>query len=143
MAAGGELQSVRAWGSKAPAQVLRVAGILTLVNDKDARTIDVDAIDAGAALVGHALDEAVRVIGTAQVPAETRAAQALLEWCHREKKRLLHSRAALQFGPYVIRTKEVFDIAIKQLVSAGWASSVPGGAEIDGKQRKRVWKIWP
>ncbi len=141
MGGSGELRSVRAWGSKAPAQVLRIAGILTLVDDPGASVIRIEAIDQGAELVLHALDEAVRIVGTSQVPAEIQHAQALLEWCHEEKMPLLHSGAALQFGPYAIRTKTTFDAAIRELERAGWATAVPGGAEIDGKQRRRVWEI--
>ena len=55
--------------------------------------------------------------------------------------KLLHSGEALQYGPYAIRTKHTFDIAIRVLERAGWAQSVAGGAEIDGKQRRRVWDI--
>ena len=137
----GELQGVRAWGSKAAAQILRIAGVLTLLDDKDARRISVEAIDQGAELVLHALDEAVRIVGTSQIPVETRHAVALLEWCHRTSLELLHSRAALQFGPYAIRTKNSFDAAIRELEKAGWARAVPRGAEIDGKRRRRVWEI--
>jgi hypothetical protein len=143
MAAGGELSTVRAWGSKAPAQVLRVAGVLTLVSDPAASMVQADAIEAASQLVLHALEEAVRLVGTAHESSETRNAQALLDWCHESGNKVLHSSAALQFGPNCIRTKERFDEAVRQLERTGWAAPVPGGAEIDGKVRRRVWEIHP
>lgn len=141
MASSGELYGVRAWGSKAPAQILRIAGVLTLVDDPGASVIRIDAINQAAELVLHALAEAVRIIGTTQVPVEVQHAQALLEWCHRDGIAQLHSGAALQFGPYAIRNKTTFDDAVRMLEKSGWAVPVPGGADIDGKQRRRVWDI--
>ena len=141
MREGGEYSGVRAWASKAPAQILRVAGVLTLVSDPDAGVIQAGTIEQAAAIVVHALDEAVRIIGTASVPVEIQHAQALLEWCHRARITMLHSGAALQFGPNPIRTKVAFDKAMRELEKAGWAVPVSGGAEIDGRRRRRVWEI--
>ena len=140
---GGELANVRAWGSKAPAQILRVAGVLALVADPDASVIQIETVNQAADIVLYALEEAVRLIGHSKVPVETQHAQALLEWCHASTIALLHSGAALQFGPNSIRTKTVFDTAIRELERAGWAVPVPDGAEIDGKRRRRVWEIHP
>src|SRR5690606_2420465 len=112
MGDGGEYASIRAWASKAPSQTLRIAGVLTLVSDPDASQIEAEEIDRAATLVLFALGEAVRIVGTAAVPVEIRNAEALLAWCHSERIKLLHSRAALQFGPGSIRTKRAFDAAI-------------------------------
>ena len=141
MAAGGALQDVRAWGSKAPAQVLRTAGVLTLVEDKDARMIDEAAIGRAADIVGHTLDEALRIVGTSRVPVETKDAQALLDWSHKKGIEHLHSRAALRMGPNHIRSRSAFNTAIRELEKAGWAEPIPGGADIDGAHRQRVWRI--
>jgi hypothetical protein len=141
MLSSGELYGVRAWGSKAPAQILRIAGVLTLVDDPGARVIRVDAINNASEVVLYALGEAIRIVGTAQVPIEIQHAQALLDWCHQRGIKQLHSRGALQRGPYAIRDKDVFDAAVRKLEKAGWATSVPGGADIGGKHRRRVWDI--
>lgn len=138
---GGEYETIRPWASKAPAQILRVAGVLTLVADMRAGAIGEETIDQAAVLVLYALDEAVRLVGHSQVPVEIERAQALLEWCQRTRTNLLHSRQALQMGPNAIRSKPAFDAAIKELERAGWAIPVEGGAEIDGKRRRRVWEI--
>jgi hypothetical protein len=138
---GRDWASVRAWASKAPAQTLRIAGVLTLISNPDAEAIDVDAIDRGAALMLFALSEAVRVVGTASVPADIRHAEALLSWCGSGGIQLLHSGAALQFGPGCIRAKPAFDAAVAQLEKSGWASPIKDGCEVDGRHRRRVWKI--
>jgi hypothetical protein len=118
-----------------------VAGVLTLVADFRAGAIGEETVDQAAVLVLYGLDEAVRLIGYAQVPLEIEHAQALLEWCQRNGITLLHSRQALQMGPNAMRSKPAFDAAIRELERAGWAIPVEGGAEIDGKRRRRVWEI--
>ena len=138
----GEYASVRAWAAKAPAQVLRIAAVLTVFGDPDAATIRAETVDRAAELVMFALGEAVRIVGTAAVPIEIRHAEALLAWCHTDRSGLLlHSAAALRLGPSDIRTKAAFDAAIAVLERAGWATSIQGGAEVDGVHRRRVWRI--
>jgi hypothetical protein len=137
----GSYASVRAWASKAPSQVLRIAGVLTLVESPDAGVIHADTIDRAALLMNHYLAEAVRVIGTNSVPVAVRHAEVLLEWCHSERIQYLHSGAALQFGPNCIRSRQAFDAAITELEKCGWVLPVEGGAVVDGKNRKRVWNV--
>jgi Protein of unknown function (DUF3987)/Primase C terminal 1 (PriCT-1) len=138
---GGDYASVRPWASKAASQVLRIAGVLTLLQDPDAGVIHQQAIDSAAALIDHYLGEAIRLVGTASVPLEIRNAEALRDWCHRERKELLHSKAALQFGPTGIRTVAAFNSAIEVLERHYWAERVEGGCEIDGAHRRRAWRI--
>jgi hypothetical protein len=138
---GGAFATVRAWASKAPAQVLRIAGVMTLIEDPDAGVIHADTILRASALTLFHLNEAVRIVGTASVPADIQAAEALLEWCHRESIDTLHSAAALQCGPRRIRTAASFNTAVSQLERTGWALPIQGGCEIDGALRRRAWNI--
>ena len=75
------------------------------------------------------------------LPAEIRNAQALRDWCHRQGIRLLHSAAALQFGPRSVRRAAAFDGAIGLLERKGWATRIQGECVIDGKRRRRAWHI--
>jgi hypothetical protein len=137
----GEWASVRAWASKSPAQALRIAGVLTLIEDADAGVIQAETIERAALLMQHHLREAVRIVGTASVPSEIRHAEALRDWCHRECRVYLHSRAALQYGPGCIRTSAAFDTAVEVLERTGWAVPIKGGYQIDGARRRRAWII--
>jgi hypothetical protein len=141
LAEGGQFSSVKAWASKAGAQVLRLAGVLAMFDNPDVGAIGCDAIERAAELVLWHLGEAVRIVGTAAVPREVQDAEALLEWCHKERVTLLCSAHALQLGPGCIRTKRAFDAAVQELECAGWAAPVEGGAVVNGKQRRRVWRI--
>jgi len=120
---------------------LRIAAVLTLIEDPDAGVIHAEAIDRAGALMMHYLGEAARIVGTASVPAEIRNAEALRDWCYRERIQLLHSGAALQYGPNSIRTAKAFDSAIELLERKGWAHRIEGGVEIDGAHRRRAWEM--
>jgi len=142
-AEAGSWAGVRPWAAKAPAQVLRIAGILTLIEQSDCGVIEVDHIDRAAVLINHYLTEAVRIVGTHSVEKAIRDAEALLAWCHEGKIQYLHSAEALQRGPTCVRTKANFDDAIAKLSGAGWAETVPDGMVIDDKHRRRVWRVRP
>lgn len=129
------------WASKAAEQVLRIAGVLTLVEEPDAQKIEADTIRRAAELAVWHLQEAARLAGTAEVSPEVRNAEALLNWCHASGRTLLHSSAALRLGPARIRERSRFMDAVKQLQCAGWAQPIEGGADVDGKRRRNVWRI--
>jgi len=137
----GDYSSVRPWASKAPAQCLRIAAVLTLISNSDAGVINTEAIDQAASLVMFSLSEAVRIVGTSAIPIEIRHAEALLAWCHGSGRTLLYSTAALQFGPGAIRTRRAFDAAVSELERSGWAVPIKGGYEVDEVHRRRVWAI--
>lgn len=137
----GTFASVRAWASKSPAQTLRIAGVLTLIENPDAGLIQAETIERAALVMQYHLREAARIVGTASVPAEIRHAEALRDWCHRENRTHLYSRAALQYGPACIRTSTAFNAAIQVLERTGWAMAIEGGYKIDGALRRRAWII--
>jgi hypothetical protein len=122
---------------------LRIAGVLTLVEDSNARNIGAPAVERAAEIALWHLSEAVRLAGTAQLSPEVQDAEALLIWCHSTGRRQLHSRAALQFGPARIRERSRFVAAMGELQRAGWALRIEGGVDIDGSHRKNVWQIVP
>jgi hypothetical protein len=141
MADAGASSSVRAWASKAPAQILRIAGVLTLIERLDSGVIHTDHVDRAAILVNHHLSEAVRIVGVNSVPKAIRDAESLRDWCRQHQIKVLHSALALQVGPACIRSRSCFDLAVGELERTGWASSIEGGALIDGRHRRRAWKI--
>lgn len=142
-AIGGDFVQVKAWASKSPAQVLRVAGVLTMVENPEAGSISKAAIERATAIVSFHLKESVRIVGTASVPRHIRNAETLRDWCWAEQIEFLYSTIALQRAPAVIRTVESFTEAMGVLVNAGWADIIEDGMELDGRNRKRVWRVLP
>lgn len=143
MAPRGVYAMCKAWASKTPEQCMRIAGVLTLVDDPEAREIGAPAIGRAAEIALWHLDEAVRLAGTASLSVEVRDAEALLAWCHETGRLVLYSGAALRLGPSRIRENKRFTQAMAELEKANWASKRADGAVVDGKQRRTVWDIVP
>ncbi|TAL88470.1 MAG: DUF3987 domain-containing protein [Rhodanobacter sp.] len=143
MKPGARYATCKPWASKTAEQCLRIAGVLTLVENPTAKEIDADAIERAAELALWHLNEALRLAGTAELSPEIRNAEALLDWCHATGRRLLHSRDALRLGPARIRDRVAFQKAMTELERAGWAERIEGGAVVDGCHRKNVWRIVP
>lgn len=143
MAPGARYATVKPWASKTPEQCLRIAGVLTLTEHADAQTIEASTIERAAELALWHLNEAARLAGTAELSAEVRDAEALLDWAHATGRDKLHSRDALRLGPARIRERERFNRAMDELERAGWADPIEGGAVLDGAHRRNVWRIEP
>lgn len=140
-APGGEYAMVRPWASKAAEQIARVAGVLAVV---DGRT-DVDAatIERACALVDWHLGEAVRLVGTAQVPPDIRDAEAVLAWCHERQLTRVHSSQLVRLGPSCVRTADRLRSVMGVLERHGWADKIEDGAVMDGAHRRHVWRVLP
>jgi hypothetical protein len=139
----GRYAMVKPWASKAAEQVLRVAGVLTLTEDPQAQRIEAVTIERAAELVIWHLGEAERLAGTAEVGDDIRDAEALLAWCHDTGRPLLYSRDALHKGPNRVRDAATFRRAASVLEATGWAEPIEGGAHLDGRHRRYVWRIAP
>lgn len=137
----GQYAQVKPWASKASEQILRIAGVLTLVDQPNAQLIDAATIERAAEIALWHLSEARRLAGTAELSIEVRDAEALLEWAHATGRGFIYSTSALQLGPPRIRERERFKAAAAMLTNAGWAYPVEGGMTIDGAQRRHVWRI--
>lgn len=140
---GGRFACVKPWASKAAEQALRIAGVLTLLENPAATTIDAATVQRAGDIALWHLGEAVRLAGTATLSEEVLDAEALLKWCHDTGRDLLASSEALRLGPNRIRELDSFNQAVDVLVGAGWATPIHGGAEVAGCHRKRVWRITP
>ena len=143
MAPGGSFATVKAWANKTVEQAQRIAGVLTLLENADARAIDAATMERAAELALWHLGEAARLAGTAALSPEVRDAEALLAWAHENRHARVYSTMALQFGPARIREVETFRQAMGELERAGWARPIDGGAMMDGRHRRHVWDVLP
>lgn len=132
---------VKAWASKAASNALRVAGVLTLVEQPSAGVISRAVMKRAAELQLWHVREAARIVGTASVPPHIKRAKLLLAWCQQTERELLCSTDAVKNGPTAMRTIEAFNAAVEVLTDTGWVQPIKGGLKIDGRQRKRVWRV--
>lgn len=140
---GGEYETIKAWASKAPEQVLRIAGVLTVLDRDHPEAIRLAEVKAAAALVDWYLAEALRLRGVASVPQEIRDAEAVLAWCRERGLESVHSADLVRLGPAAIRTADAVHAAMTVLERHGWAQRIEGGAVLDGKHRRHAWTITP
>jgi hypothetical protein len=140
-APGGEYSTIRPWASKAAEQVLRVAGVFAVIEAR--REIGVDLIERACMLIDWHLGEALRLVGTAQVPRDIRDAEAVLSWLHERRLRLVHSGQLVRLGPSCVRTADRLRVVMAVLERHGWATPIEGGAEVEGARRRCAWRIHP
>lgn len=139
---GGKLHSIRPWASKAAEQVLRVAVVLTVVENARPTHLDAETIERAAEIVSFHLGETLRVLGSSSVPPHIRHAEAILAWLRQNGRSVVHSGEILRLGPGCVRDADALRRAMAALEQAGWVRPLPSGAVVDGKKRKSAWEVW-
>ena len=139
----GEFLSVRGSAAKADAQILRIAGVLTLVDDPQAGLIMIDTIERATLLVQYHLDDALRIVGKGDAESRIKDAEALIQWCRRTHRVWLYSTDALRNGPSTIRFRDDFLAAVKELQDAGWVEPEQHNVMLEGALRAQAWMIRP
>jgi hypothetical protein len=130
---------IRAFGSKAAEHALRIAGVLTIVENVAAIHVDLDAMEQGAVLVKYYLDEWLRLVDAGSVTDDLADAQRLLIWAQQFPQ--IYARKIYHEGPYGIREKATAMKLIGILENHGWFIKLPGGATIDGAHRIDAWEV--
>jgi hypothetical protein len=139
----GILAGVRAWASKGAEQILRVAGVLTVIEAPAATDIGCDAIERAGEIVAWHLGEAGRIVGTCSVPPAIRHAEAILAWTRQHHVVETHSAQLLQRGPGCVRNVDPLRKAMEVLVRHGYAVKLEPGTVVDGAPRRSAWSLRP
>jgi Protein of unknown function (DUF3987) len=134
------LAPIRGLGSKGAEHALRVAGVLTLVDDLTAGEIMVEQIKAGIALVQFYLTEALRLVEAGTANPDLLLAEKLLVWA--QQYDYIYLLRIYQYGPNGIRDKQTAHRVAGILEEHGWLMRVEGGLEVDGAHRRDVWRVW-
>lgn len=141
MAESEPFHAIRAWASKASEQVLRVAGVLTVVETPRPTHIDCASVERAAQIVTFHMREAARLVGNASVPVNIRNAEAVIGWLRQKKKVIVYSGEIIQRGPTAVREAKALRSAMEVLEMHGYARRLPEGTILDGKSRKSAWKV--
>ncbi|MFC0278613.1 YfjI family protein [Falsigemmobacter intermedius] len=141
-AAGGQMEHVRAYGSKAAEQAARIAGVLTLWADLEAREVTPQAMGWGITLAQFYLGEAKRLAEAGLVSEETAKAERLRKWLadswpHDD----VTPREIVQYGPNSLREAKAAAGPIAALVRAGHLTAMEAGAVIRGSARREAYRI--
>ncbi len=114
MAPDGALENLRDVGSKAAENAARIAGVLTIIENPEAATVDGEAMASGCELAAWYVDEALRLSDAYRQSPGLRNAIRLLDWLRAKGKRETSVRDLMQFGPRP-RTKGEVEAALAML----------------------------
>jgi len=117
----GNLAGIRRFGSKAAEQVLRLAGILAMLDNPNVGLVDEKYIDRGIVLVRYYLSEIERIQGYLSIPINLVLAQKVLDWYRSKNKEKLLLRELYQYGPSELREAKKAREIMLILEEHGWA----------------------
>lgn len=115
MAPDGALENLRDVGSKAAENAARIAGVLTIIENPEAKIIAGDTMTSGCELAAWYVVEALRLSDTYRLPPSLRNAIRLLDWLQAKRKRETSLREIMQFGPLPVRRKADAEAALAVL----------------------------
>ncbi len=109
MAPGGDLEDFRDFGSKAPENVARVAGIFHVLECGPEGVISVATIESAVRVVSFYLQSTVSALLNARVNKLStdadKLANWLVKWCTKELRLAIPLRIVSQYGPAIVRGK--------------------------------------
>ncbi|WP_439577926.1 YfjI family protein [Elioraea sp.] len=138
---GGRLAPIRAWGAKAPEHAARLAAVLTVIADPEARAATREAMDAAVMLVQHYAAEMLRLAGAAEVDPALRLAERLLNWWRTSGGTRKHLAAIYDGGPRAIRSADKARAVVAVLEEHGHVRRLPAGTFLDGMPRREAWEL--
>ena len=116
----GALRPIRDFAAKIAEHAARIAGVLTIVDNGAATTIEVDAMERAVALADFYVSEAVRLAQASRTDPRLIRAQALLDWIGDRRADTLAFRDMVQLGPSALRTKAAMEESVAILIAHGW-----------------------
>jgi hypothetical protein len=131
---------IRGFANKCPEHVLRVAGVLETWANLEAPEISATCITAAITLIEHYLSEALRLYREYVEDPDVLLAEKLLFWAQKRGDKVCLVDI-YQKGPAAIQDSIVARRVSNILENTGWFVPVPGGAEIDGQYRRKVWMV--
>ena len=142
-APGGALAGITGAASKAAEQACRIAGVLTMLANLDAREIPLDMMERGISLAGYYLTEALRLTNGAVISKEMREVEELRKWLLErwpaiaankgvDPEYILPSDVA-RAGPAPVRQPGRAKEALLELARLGWLVKLPPGTVVNGR----------
>ena len=139
---GKPLEPVRGFANKLPEHAARIAGILTLVDDPNARVICREALDRAIKIADFYTTEALRLFQAGPCSPELHQAEKLLEWLKTSwREPLIGLRAIYRLGPNSIRDADAAKKAVALLEAHGWLVKTAAPAKVEGQPVREAWLI--
>jgi Protein of unknown function (DUF3987) len=125
---GCDLAPIIGFAAKAAEHAARIAGVITIIEDIDAKEIGIKATAGALELADWYINEALRIQQSGITDPRLRRAAELLKWLQGQPQQTATFSGILQFGPNQLRLKAVAEEALAILAAHGWiteASSKP------------------
>ncbi|MEQ1558263.1 MAG: YfjI family protein [Methyloglobulus sp.] len=138
----GAYHPISGFASKAAEHTARLAGIIQLFSDPNAKEISAEYVKKGIVLMDFYLGETLRIKESTE-SREIAEAEKLLAWLKAERLRHIYPVKVYQSAPNAIRSKDKALPILMLLENHGYLSPInPDQAiEIDGKVRKQAWRV--
>ena len=142
-APGKDLAHVTGYASKAAEQACRIAALLTLWDDLNAREVTAEAMGRGIALAQFYLSEAARLADGVMVSQEIERAETLRKWLLESwLEDVILPRDVVRLAPIrALRESPKAKAALALLEGHGWLVRLPEGTVVRGAARKEAYKI--
>ena len=138
---GGAYESIRSFANKVPENTLRIAGVLTLLDNLEAGEIPKHFLEAGIDMGRFYLGESLRLFCDSTIGREIKESTALLQWLQTSRINRIYPSLIYNRGPRSFRTREKALSVITSLEEHGHLFRLASGTEVDGKPRKDVWEV--
>jgi hypothetical protein len=122
---GGEMQEIKPTAAKGAENVLRIAGVLAVVEGR--QSISAGLVERAAMLVRWYLAEALRLTNPGKVDLQLLAASQLVDWLLAKNWHQFEARALQREGPSFIRkSAKQRDLILGVLVEHHWLRTADG-----------------
>jgi len=138
--AGGELEQARGLANKMAEHVVRIAAILSKVQQPDAAMISSEWIEAGIQLGNFYLSEALRMEAVGATDTDLLVAKGVIHWLKSKQLHVFYLAQVYQGGPSKVRTKKDAKRIVELLEDHRWLKRIEP-VEIDGKMRRDAWRL--
>ena len=140
----GKYAGIRAFASKSAEHALRIAAVLTLIDNPDATEIPVSKIDDAAVLISFYLDENLRLSEMGHTSAKYIQCEDLVDWLQKRKAKqgeLISLVEIYQNGPSAIRDPKLAKFLMSILIRHGFVRYATEAVTYRGTRRKEVYEI--
>jgi hypothetical protein len=122
--------------------VVRLSGVLTLIENATAQEIAADVLEQSIAIAEHYMTEALRLFEASQVDAELVQAQTLSRWLLTQWGHAVVGLPDIyRLGPNSVRDMKKARRLVGILELHGHLSRIVGGAQVGENYRREAWGI--
>jgi len=138
---GKDLAAIRGLANKMPEHVLRIAGVLAVVDGL--QSIPIELIERAISLGNYYLAEALRLEAMGVSDPDLLLAEKLLSWIQEKGRKLIYPALIYQKSIGALRNKEKATRIIKILEGHGWLTLFDEPREIDGATPAQIMERKP